>query len=127
MAAEYMAASQATDELMHVTKLLRDFGVQSKPTILMQDNQATARSLENLIDVGKTKYLSVHFHYVRERVACGDLVINWVDSGRILADFFTKQLCSGRCLGSWGWENDRANLFEWNTWHSGVQWCWYGK
>jgi hypothetical protein len=91
MAAEYVEASQVTDELMHATKLLGDFGIQSKPNILMQDSQATARSLENLIEDGKTEYLAVHFHYVREWVACGDLV-KWVDSRSTLADMFTKPL-----------------------------------
>ena len=92
MAAEYVAASQATDELMHVCKLLHDFGVGTTPVLLRQDNQSTARSLVNPIEDGKTKYLQVRFRYVRERVASGEIAVEWVDSRRMLADMFTKPL-----------------------------------
>ena len=91
-AAEYVAASQATDELMHFTKLLGDLGVLTKPVLLRQDNQATAHSLVNPIEDGKMKYLDIHFHFVRERIALGDIEVRWVDTKRMLADMFTKAL-----------------------------------
>jgi DNA-binding transcriptional regulator WhiA len=68
MAAEYVAASQATDQVLHFMKLERDLGIEKDciPMLLKQDNQATARSLVNPIEDGKSKYLDIHFHYVRE-------------------------------------------------------------
>jgi hypothetical protein len=92
-AAEFVAASQATDELMHVTKLLLDdLGVSAVPVLLRQDNQATARSLVNPIEDGDTKYLEIHFHYVRERIAAGDVKVEWASTSQMLADMFTKAL-----------------------------------
>ena len=82
----------ATDELMHLTKLLADLGIKTRPILLRQDNQATARSLTNPIEDGKSKYLRVHFHYVRERVASGEVEVQWVETVRMLADMFTKPL-----------------------------------
>lgn len=69
MAAEYVAASQATDELMRVAKLVGDLGLPGTPALLRQDNQSTAHTLNNPIEDGKTKYLQIQTHYVRERSA----------------------------------------------------------
>ena len=66
-AAEYVAASMATDEVMHFTKLLADLDIAHKPIPLRQDNQATAHSLVNPVEDGKTKYIEIHYHFVRER------------------------------------------------------------
>jgi hypothetical protein len=91
-ATEFVAASQATDELIHVTNLLDDLGLSAVPVLLRQDNQATARSLVNPIEDGNTKYLEIHFHYVRERIAAGDVKVEWVSTSQMLADMFTKAL-----------------------------------
>jgi hypothetical protein len=91
----------------------------------MQDNQATARSLEYRIEDGKTKYLAIHLHYVREWVACVDLVGKWLDSGHMLADLFTKPLGAARPRGMSGKlglrENDRTVLLKKGICRSGVQ------
>jgi hypothetical protein len=76
-AAEYVGASQATDELMHFTKLLSDLGVRSRPILLRQDNRATAHSLVNPIEDGKMKYLEIHYHVVR--VARHEFEVEWVN------------------------------------------------
>jgi hypothetical protein len=59
---------------------------------LRQDNQATARSFVNPIEDGKTKNLQIHFHYVRERIAAGDIKVEWVSPNQMLADMFTTAL-----------------------------------
>jgi hypothetical protein len=94
MAAEHVAASQATDEVLHFMKLEKDLGIEQDciPVLLKQDNQATARSLVNPIEDGKSKYLDIHFHYVRERIQKGEIVVEWVDTNSMLADAFTKPL-----------------------------------
>jgi hypothetical protein len=82
-AAEFVAASWATDELMHMSKLLVDLGLSAVPVLLQQDNQAIARSLVNPIEDGKTKCLQIHFHYVRERITAGDITqMEWVSTGQ---------------------------------------------
>jgi hypothetical protein len=94
MAAEYVAASQATDEVLHFMKLEKDLGIEQDciPMLLKQDNQATARSLVNSIQDGKSKYLDIHFHYVRERIQKGEIVVEWAGTNSMLADAFTKPL-----------------------------------
>lgn len=76
-----MCASQAKDELMHVHKLLCDFGIKKVPVLLCQDNKATARSLVNRIEDGQSNYLQIHFHYVCERVANREIEVKWVETG----------------------------------------------
>jgi hypothetical protein len=38
------------------------------------------------------KYLAIHFHFVRERVARCEFEVDWVKLSRMLADMFTKVL-----------------------------------
>jgi hypothetical protein len=54
-ATEFNAASQATDELMHMTRLLDDLGFSAVPTLLRWANQTTAHSLVTRIEDGKSK------------------------------------------------------------------------
>jgi hypothetical protein len=91
-AAEYIAASMATDELICVGKLLKDFGIETTPILLRVDNAATTAILNNPIENLKSMYLETHFHFVRERVANGAIVVEWIPTDDQLADMFTKPL-----------------------------------
>jgi hypothetical protein len=57
-AAEFDAASQATDELMHMTRPLDDLGFSAVPTLLRWANQTTAHSLVIRIEDGKSKVVN---------------------------------------------------------------------
>jgi hypothetical protein len=111
-ATEVVAASQATDELMHMTKLLDNLGLSTVPVLLRQDNQAPARSLVNPIEDGKTKYLQIHFHYVGERNAAGDIKVEWVSTNQMLADMFTTALGPQKLNVSSNWFEKVSGQFS---------------
>jgi hypothetical protein len=69
----------ATDELFCVGKLLKDFGIETTPMLLRVDNAATNASLNNnQIENLKSKYLETPFCFVRERVTNGKIGIEWI-------------------------------------------------
>jgi hypothetical protein len=66
-AAEYVAASLASDEVMFLRSLLSEFGYKLPPTPFFVDNSAAVGILKSGKVDGKTKHLAVHWHCVPER------------------------------------------------------------
>jgi hypothetical protein len=97
--AEYMAACQATKEAIWLRRLLSDFGhPQSSPTILNEDNQSTIALAKNPIHHNRTKHIDVQHHFVREKVASGEIQIVYCQSADQLADLMTKALTKDKFL-----------------------------
>jgi hypothetical protein len=93
MAAEYIAASVASDNAISLLTFFDDVGIASRPLPLICDNVAASKVLPNSIENAKMKYLSIHFHSVRERIVRGNVVVEARTSEQ-LADCFTKALPS---------------------------------
>jgi histone deacetylase 1/2 len=91
--AEYNALANATAELIWVEALLRELGVklQEKPSLWCDNLGATYLSA-NPVFHARTKHIEIDFHFVRERVANGNLAIHFISSKDQLANGFTKAL-----------------------------------
>jgi hypothetical protein len=91
--AEYMATCAAVQEVTYMRQLFTDLGFgQKHATTIYQDNQACIALSSNPIYHKRTKHIDVRYHYVRERVESGDVVLVHVPSERQLADLLTKPL-----------------------------------
>jgi hypothetical protein len=89
-AAEYVAASMTSDEICVIRVLLQELGYNLSVTSLNVDNSACKTILESGKVDGKTKYLAVHWHCVRERIEQGVIAVEWVPTEENVADVFTK-------------------------------------
>ncbi|KAL6346508.1 hypothetical protein AAG906_000126 [Vitis piasezkii] len=68
------AMANVTCELIWLTTLLRDFGIQSKePTTLFCDNEAVLHIAANLVFQEKTKHIEIDCHLIRENIQGGCL------------------------------------------------------
>jgi hypothetical protein len=95
--AEYMALCSATQEAIHVRRLLADMGmVQQVPTIIYEDNQGCIALTANPVDHKRTKHINIRFHFTRERIESGEIVVEYVATEHQLADLLTKPLLSHR-------------------------------
>lgn len=91
--AEYKSLSDTSSELSWIFNLLCDVGLpQNKPVELYCDNLSFVHLSANPILHPRTKHLKAHYHYAREKVALGSLVIKHVPGTLQLADIFTKSL-----------------------------------
>jgi len=91
--AEYRALASATADLTWVSFVLRDIGIGlSAPTSLFCDNKSAIALSLNPVLHARTKHIEVDFHFVREKVASGSLIVSYIPSARQLADIFTKSL-----------------------------------
>ena len=97
--AEYMAACAAVQEAIHLRLLMRDLGFEQKgATVIYEDNQGCIALSENPMFHKRTKHIDIRYHFIRERVASGEVVLKYVATEHQLADLLTKALPKPRVL-----------------------------
>jgi len=67
-------------------------GEEAQPPVLMVDNKPAIALAKNPVLHDRSKHIDVKFHFLRDCVDGGQLVIEFVETGRQLADIFTKSL-----------------------------------
>lgn len=95
--AEYRAMAMASCEVTWLSALLQDMGLQNLPsTVLNCDNQAALSIAANPVSHERTKHVEIDCHFIRDKIAAGEIVPQHVPSYAQLADMFTKQLASSQ-------------------------------
>ena len=88
-----MAACAASQEAIWLLRLLKEFGcLFSRPITLLEDNQSCIYLSKNPGDFAKSKHIDTRYHFVREQVEAGTIVLKKIDTKENLADVFTKPL-----------------------------------
>jgi hypothetical protein len=91
--AEYVAAATAACQVVWLRRLLGELtGVQAQPPTLKVDNQPAIALAKNPVLHDRSKHIDVKFHFLRDCVDEGQIVIEFVETGRQLADILTKSL-----------------------------------
>ena len=67
-------------------------GVEAHPPALMVDNQPAIALAKNPVLHDRRKHIDVKFHFLRDCVDGGQIVIKFVETGRQLVDVLTKPL-----------------------------------
>ncbi|CAL1672136.1 unnamed protein product [Lasius platythorax] len=91
--AEYIAASDATKELIWLRHLLESMGVVTDGLTTMKvDNQGAIKLIKNPEYHKRTKHIEIRYHFIREKYEDGQIEIVYVPSSDQLADILTKAL-----------------------------------
>lgn len=104
--AEYVAASDATKEVIWIQRLMESVGAAAvgHATELRLDNQGSIKLIKNPEFHKRTKHIDVRFHFIRDIYSKGNIIINYVPSSQQLADILTKALPRNK------FEENRQNL-----------------
>ncbi|CAH9136574.1 unnamed protein product, partial [Cuscuta epithymum] len=95
--AEYRAIAYTVQDTLHIRSILFELGVPiCTPVKLFCDNVSASYLSMNPIQHARSKHISIDYHFVRERVSHGDLVVRYVPTQFQLADIFTKCLSPQR-------------------------------
>ncbi|XP_019154248.1 PREDICTED: uncharacterized protein LOC109150719 [Ipomoea nil] len=95
--AEYKALADVSAEVTWVVSLLRELGLYSSgPATLWCDNLGATYLCANPVFHARTKHMEIDYHFVRDKVASGEFVVNYVSTADQLADIFTKPLSAPR-------------------------------
>ena len=92
--AEYIGLTAAAQEIAWLRELMGEIGYkQSKPTLLLADNQGSIVLTKNPGYRSRTKHIARKFHYVREVVNERKwAVVDYCPTEEMLADILTKAL-----------------------------------
>jgi hypothetical protein len=93
MEAEYRALSDATRETVWISTLLEDLGMANPSSItIFYDNESCIKLASDPVFHSKTKHIRTHYHFTREKVAEGEISVQYISSLDQTADLFTKPL-----------------------------------
>jgi hypothetical protein len=91
--AEYMAASDAAKEAVWWRSFLTSLGFAPHgATTILSDNQGSIKLSKNPENHRRTKHIDVRYHYIRECVGTGSILLDYVSTKEMAADVFTKPL-----------------------------------
>lgn len=93
--AEYRGVANAVSEATWLRKLLLEMKIPiPRATIVFCDNISAIYMSSNPVQHQRTKHVEIDIHFVREKVATGEVRVLHVPSARQFADIFTKGLSS---------------------------------
>ena len=95
-----MALTQATKEAIWVSRFIVEFQdtppgdkIQPPtPTKIFVDNQGSIALAHNPEFHARTKHIAIQEHYVREKVASGEVKLEYLHTSDMIADCLTKNL-----------------------------------
>lgn len=93
MEAEYIAASEASKELIWIRRLLCEILANELDVpIFYMDNQSAIRLIKNPEFHKRSKHIDIRYHFIREKFEEAEFVLEYVSSDNMIADIFTKSL-----------------------------------
>ena len=93
---EFVAAKTATEANRALRYKLRMMGIPiDGPSYMFIDNKSVVHNVQTPTSMLKKKSNSIAYHFVREAVAMGEVLIAWIKSEENIADVMTKVLPSG--------------------------------
>ena len=90
--AEYIAATEGVKEATWLRGLAIELGIPQSGTVVHSDSQSAIHLTKNDAYHSKTKHISVKYHYVRDTVAAGEIMVKKVHTSENPADMLTKPL-----------------------------------
>ncbi|SPC67214.1 uncharacterized protein UHOD_11476 [Ustilago sp. UG-2017b] len=88
--AEFIAATEATREVLFLKQLLHSIGIATSTPTVYSDNTGCIQVSKDPAQHWKLKHIDTKYHFVRNNVQEGRVQIKYVDTRRNLADILTK-------------------------------------
>ncbi|SOV08120.1 uncharacterized protein UDID_17289 [Ustilago sp. UG-2017a] len=90
--AEFIAATEATHEVLFLKQLLRSIGIATGTPTVYLDNTGCIQVSKDPAQHWKLKHIDTKYHFICNNVQEGRVQIKYVDTTRNLADVLTKPI-----------------------------------
>jgi hypothetical protein len=124
---EFVAATAAAKQALWLRNLISEITKQDpKPVTLFVDNNSAIALMKNPVFHGRSKHIDLKYHFIRECVERGQIVVKRVGTEEQKADILTKASVCLRLRGELG--GVILVTLIGNTWSSNVAWSsWSSK
>ncbi|WVZ95085.1 LOW QUALITY PROTEIN: hypothetical protein U9M48_040890 [Paspalum notatum var. saurae] len=97
--AEYIAAATACCQGVWLRRLLQEItGEDHRAPVLRMNNKSAIELAKNPVLHDRSKHIDIRFHFIRDCVNGGRIVLGHVETGQQLADILTKPLGQKRLV-----------------------------
>lgn len=93
--AEFVAATEATQEVLFFKHLFRAIGIDVGTPIILSDNTGTIQVSKDPAQHWKLKHIDTKYHFIGDNVQNSKIKIKYINTVEILADIFTKPVGRG--------------------------------
>jgi hypothetical protein len=91
--AEYVALSEACQEAIWLTQLMKDFHeTELSQTTIYGDNQSCIKLVKSERTSSRSKHIDTKYHFIRDVITRGDIILEYCPSTEMVADILTKPL-----------------------------------
>ena len=94
--AEYLSLSDACRQVVWINSVLKELRCEVKLIPLCGDNQGSIFIATNAVQEKRTKHIDIRYHYIREVVDQGEVVLYYIPTDQNPADMFTKNLAKDK-------------------------------
>ncbi|XP_042983258.1 uncharacterized protein LOC122312662, partial [Carya illinoinensis] len=88
--AEYVAAGCCCAQVLYMKQQLEDFKLMYNHIPIKCDNTSAINLSKNPIQHSRTKHIEIRYHFLRDHVQKGDIMLEFTNTHDQLADIFTK-------------------------------------
>ena len=93
MEAEYIALVTAAKEGIWLRRLENDLFIKTEKFITIhEDNQYAIKTAKNPIQNDRSKHIDVRYHFIRDKVMDGTILLKYCPTTDMTADVLTKPL-----------------------------------
>lgn len=93
---EYIAVATCCSQVLCMKKTMKDIQVEILEPIPIQcDNSSPINISKNPVMHSRKKYVAIKYHFLREKVADKEVIVEYVPTVEQIADIFTKPLPLG--------------------------------
>jgi hypothetical protein len=93
---EYVGLSESVREIKWLISMLNEFNVSLQTPILYGDNTASIQIANNKSMENRIRGIDIKYHFIKDEIAKGTVILNAVSSEENAADIFTKPLDAKR-------------------------------
>ena len=94
--AEYITAGSCYAQSLWIKYQLKDYGIKLNNMPIMCDNKSAICLSKNSVLHSRTKHIDIRYHFIKEHVLNGNIVLDYICTEEQLADIFTKPLVEER-------------------------------
>jgi len=99
--AEYMAIKEALKEMLYIKAIITEIGLifdkiglfsDIDISIIYSDSESAIELAKNPVYHARSKHIDIQYHFIRENVQQGSLILRYIPSKSLLADGLTKPI-----------------------------------